>query len=146
MTNPDFNEIHNGALSFAQHLLQAHGEFPPFGVSLGVSGNIAYVVKGRETEHLFSEEMVEYLQTSFRQQALHGYISAAGVCINMSAPVPDKEQEYDAICVRMAHIHDGAIEVFVPYSLDEEGACQLGAPLVRAGESFQLVGGLVQPA
>ena len=40
MAHPDLNQLLNVALDFAKKMLKQHGEFYPFGASMGADGKI----------------------------------------------------------------------------------------------------------
>ncbi len=138
MASEDLNALYNEARGFAEYMLLTHGEFIPFGVSMSSDGKITQVAGDLGIEHPKSAEMVEFLQASFAQSANLGSIRAAGVCLDMYVVPPGQQQKTDAICIRLAHVSGETVEVFVPYSRDNQGAFQLGQPFATAGGEFAL--------
>ena len=139
MACPDLNELFNDALQFAQHMLLTHGEFIPFGVSLGNDGTISQIAGNLGTQHPNPSEMVEFLQDAFEESASTGSIRAAGVCLDMHIVPPGQVHKRDAICVRLAHVSGESCEVFVPYTRDLHGSYQLEPAFAAAGGSFRLL-------
>ena len=139
VASSDLNELFNDALGFAQHMLLIEGEFIPFGVSMDNDGNIAQVAGDLGTERPKSSEMVKFLQAAFQQSAQLGEIRAAGVCLDMYVVPPGRSAKTDAICVRLAHISGEAVEVFVPYTQDRNGAYQMEPAYAAKAGPFMLV-------
>ena len=138
MASSDLNQLFNEALSFAEYMLIAHGEFIPFGVSMDPTGKIAQVAGDLGTEHPQSADMVDLLQSVFRESAATGSIYAAGVCIDMLVVPPGGAEKSDAICVRLAHTSGESVSVYVPYA-KTQGACTFGQAFATQGDSFRLV-------
>ena len=140
VASSDLNELFNDALRFAQHMLLIEGEFIPFGVSMDLDGNIAQVAGDLGTERPRSAQMVEFLQATFQEAARLGEIRAAGVCLDMYVVPPGRSETMrDAVCVRLAHISGEALEVFVPYTQDRNGACQMEPAYAAEAGPFTLV-------
>ena len=139
MASPDLNQLFNEALGFAEYMLISHGEFIPFGVSMDPRGDISQVAGDLGTERPASAEMVDFLQSTFRDSASGGTIRAAGVCLDMYVAPPGQTEKSDAICVRLAHVSGETVAVYVPYAKDSQGAYTFGQTFATKGTSFRLV-------
>lgn len=138
MASPDLNKLFNAALSFAETMLAKEGEFIPFGVSMDNEGEVTLASGDVGSEHPASQDVIQLLQTSFRDSASEGGIRAAGVCLDVRIVPPGEEKKTDAICVRLAHISGEAVEVFVPYAEQNPRKYVYGNTFASQGSEFVL--------
>src|SRR4051794_7438085 len=100
-------DILNACVGFAQQMLEEHGEFYPFGVSLRDDGMTMDEVYDEDDD--VSEEdtpevpvVVERLVTAHREAAESGQLVACGTTLDVLVTDPDGVDR-DAICVDVEH-------------------------------------------
>lgn len=115
MADTDFDQLINTLIPFAQEMISKHGEFFPFGSSIGTDGkvdlNAPYEVNNCPTSQLIIDVMTQ----AFRQSALDGKIRAAGICYDVRTIPPGKNKKTDAIWLSLEQQSGEAVDVIVPY-------------------------------
>jgi hypothetical protein len=134
MANADLEELMNALIPFAQHMLAEAGEFYPFGATMGQDGEVEQVGAGGEDEHPESQELIELLTESFRQEAAEGALRAAGICFDVRVTPPGSKKRSDAICCQLEHADGDALEVFIPYGKDGDGEVAYGELFATEGK------------
>jgi hypothetical protein len=100
MASSQINELFAAAFEFTQRMLYEQQEFHPFGVSMGMDGNVAMVAGYTGDEFPPAQHVIDLLQSSFIDQAKDGTILAAGVYLDVRVVPPGASSKTDAICVR----------------------------------------------
>ncbi len=132
----------NDLVPCAKVMLREHGEFWPFGGTLGTDGSITQVGAHRELmQDAAPGELVELLEGAFRSDAAQGKIRAAAILLNVTLASRGK----DAILVRLDHADGYAVHVFFPYAI-AGGEVTTDAPFANEGERFAFGGGGPMPA
>ena len=67
-----------------------------------------------------SQEIIQVLFSGLSQQASSGEIVAAGICTDVRVTPPDSTVTTDAICVELEHVSGEAVDVFIPYTIQNE--------------------------
>lgn len=133
MAHPDFDELLNVLLPFAQQQLKQHGGFFPFGATVTSAGevicNAVY-----DNEPAEAEALIELLTEAFRRDAAAGTIRAAALCYDGRTIPPGKSKKTDAICIRMEN-RDRSSTVFLPYAKGWFGRISYGELFAAARES-----------
>lgn len=105
----DLDGLLNAVLPFAQQQLEAHGEFLPFGATLGADGQIALAAADPgQGEHPESLSVLEALYDGVR--ADRGSRRAAAFVADVLI------EDRDAIRVELEHAEGTSIFVALPYS------------------------------
>jgi hypothetical protein len=133
MANPDFEKLLETLYSFAQKLLAKNGEFYPFAASMDTNGNVVCNAGYTGEEHPQSSEVVELLKNALRAKSQRGEICAAGICFDVRVTLPNKAEKSDAICAKLEHKNDEAIEVFLPYHKSLFGKIKYGDVFASQG-------------
>ena len=115
MAHPDLDQLLNVALEFAQKMLSQHGEFYPFGASLGLDGKISMDGAATEKERPPSQALLDLLSESYAKSATAGELRAVAICSDVRLPLPGSEQKTDAIQVGLEHASGEAVTAFLPY-------------------------------
>lgn len=107
----------NSLLTFAQKMLREHREFYPFGGYMDRDGGIRWVgVNDPETEHPKSQDMIDALESTFREMAQEKTCRAVAIVVDVRVKPPNRDAKSDAIQVSLDHIDDYSVRVFFPYS------------------------------
>jgi hypothetical protein len=122
--------ILNACVGFAQQMLEEHGEFYPFGVSLREDGMTMDEVYD-EGDDVSEEdtpdvpEVVQRLVTAHRESAETGQLIACGTTLDVMVTDPEGNDR-DAICVDVEHRGGEPIRCLLPYDIDEDGDVTYG--------------------
>jgi hypothetical protein len=135
MAHPDLNELLNTLLSVAQTLLTKQGEFLPIGAIMLSDSEIRHVgAKIEGDNHPGSQPLIDLLIENFQKEAAKGRLRAAGICYDVLAVPPGKDQKQDAICCGLEHCLGEAIDVFTPYVRTADGNFRYDEILLRNGQ------------
>jgi hypothetical protein len=134
MANPDFEQLLDALLPFAQQMLAKNGEFYPFGATIDTSGKPALAASDTGSEQPESEECIDLLSVGFREQAKQGAIRACGICYDVRTIPPGQTEKVDAICIAFEHNSGEAIHVMVPYRKGLIGRIKYGELFACKGE------------
>ena len=115
MAHPDLDRLLNVALEFAKKMLRQHGEFLPFGASMGLDGKITMDGATTGEEKPPSQELLDLLSESYAKRAKKGELRAAAVCADVRVLPPGSEAKTDAIQVGLEHARGEGVTVFLPY-------------------------------
>jgi hypothetical protein len=121
-------------LTFAQDMLQKHGEFYPFAASIDSAGALQFVAADVGDEHPRSSELLEVLYDGLRRQAESGEIRASGVCADVRVAPPGTDDPADAIAASLEHADAEPANVFLPYAKRKLRGIQFGELFATTGE------------
>jgi len=125
----ELDDLMNRAFPFAQQMLANHGEFFPYAVGLGQSGELRmFAADAGSDEHPPSTEVLQELVDGLRSErdALRAVAVASDVRVSDS----------DAIRVELEHRDGIAIEVMLRYrSLKGNGDIEYGTLSAGPGEA-----------
>lgn len=133
MAHPDFDELLNVLIPFAQQQLQQHGGFFPFGATVTSAGEVVCNA-GYDKESAEAAELIELLTEAFRRDAAAGTIRTAALCYDGRTVPPGKSKKTDAICIRMENREDRSSTVFLPYRKGWFGRISYGELFAAARE------------
>lgn len=102
-------------LGFAHDMLKKHGEFYPFGATIGSDGQMALSGADTGNEHPPSQEVIDLLVGGMRAQAKAGNIRAAAICYDIRFR-PEGGEMTDAIAMSLEHTAGDRALVVQPYS------------------------------
>jgi hypothetical protein len=102
-------------LGFAHDLLKKHGEFFPFGATIGSDGQMALSGADTGSERPPSKEVIDLLVGGMRAQAEAGTIRAAAICYDIRFR-PEGGEMSDAIALSLEHTAGDRALVVQPYS------------------------------
>ncbi len=103
----DLDGLLNAALPFAQEMLEKHGDFLPYGVSLSLEGEGSMVTGYEGDERPISSEVLSLLIDGLRQQ--RDRLRAAALVSDVRAGGSD------AIRVELEHSEGPTMAVLLPY-------------------------------
>lgn len=116
MGHPDLNELLDFSFRTAQFMLGKHGEFIPFGVTMGRGdglGTMHVAYTGEESGD--TNELLALVRSGFRRDARTGDVRAVAVCYDVRARVADSETVTDAICADLEHECGESVRALLPY-------------------------------
>ncbi len=134
MANPDFEQLLNMLLPFAQQMLAKHGEFYPFGATIDINGKPALAASDTGSEKPESQECIDLLSGGFRKQAEQGAIRACGICYDVRTIPPGQTEKVDAICMAFEHNSGEAVNVLLPYRKGLTGRIKYGELFACKGQ------------
>ncbi len=134
MANPDFEQLLNVLLPFAQQMLSKYGEFYPFGATIDVSGKTAFAEGYTGSDKPESLECIDLLSGGFKKQAEQGEIRTSAICYDVRTIPPGQTEKVDAICIAFEHNSGEAINVMVPYRKGFIGRIKYGELFACKGE------------
>ena len=120
-------------MPLAEQMLAEYGEFHPYGGAIDNTGEIIHIGAKGSTDHPPSQELIEMLETAFREGAKkRQYVATALVC-DMKVEPPGLNQKTDAISIRIDHFLDYSVEVFFPYEISN-GKVYFGKNFAHTGK------------
>ena len=130
----NFEAMLSFLLEYAQIMLRDEGDFYPFGAGMSPEGDMLAANTETASETPAPHEVIASLHTVLSRQAARGEIDTAGICMDVDIRPPDSEESTAAICVELEHRDGEALEVYLPYSLDEKGTVTYGEMFALPGE------------
>ena len=113
MAHPDFQELVDAAMPFAQQMLEKYVEFFPFAFAMNVSGAVVAVAAYDGNERPSALETIDLLYESLRRS---DDLRALAVCMDIRTIAPGETVRTDAICVQLEHRDADPIHVILPYA------------------------------
>ncbi len=132
--HPDFEELLNTVVSFAQFQLADGGAIYPFGASMTPEGKVGINAADAGRDKPPSQELVGMMTIGFRQLAAAGKIRAACICADVLCVPPGESKKTDAIGVTLEHVSGEAIEAYLPYKKGWLGKYRYGQLFVLPRE------------
>lgn len=123
----------NELLSFAEKMLNEHGEFHPFGGYLKTSGAIVHVGVQSSPDNKKAQQKVDTLIESFKKLAIQGKAVAFGIATDVKLPRDDGSKG-DAIKFFLEHQDGYCAEVFFRYKAGAEGDVEISDTIAQQGE------------
>jgi hypothetical protein len=136
MTTPkaECENLMNAAVTFAEHMLQKHGEFFPYGAALKRNGEIVSVAGYDGREQPPSNDIIRLLKEGFIKRAKSGEYKATALVYDVRIVLPSTGKKSDAIAVTLNHRDNYSVVVFFPYQLTN-GQLIFGEVFAQKGES-----------
>lgn len=102
-------------IPFAERQLKAHGEFFPFGGTMGKDGKVALVAGMADGERPESDDVLQVLVDGMRAQAAD--LRATCVVSDCRVIPPGQSGKVDAIRAGIEHVDGEGVEVYFPYTV-----------------------------
>lgn len=134
MANPDFEQLLDVLLPFAQQMLSKHGEFYPFGATINTEGKLALAEGYTGSEKPESQECIDLLTGGFKKQAEQGAIRTSSICYDVRTIPPGQTEKVDAVCMDFEHKDGEAVSVLMPYKKGLTGQIKYGELFAVKGE------------
>ena len=117
-------------IPFAQHLLEEHDTWPPFGASVSGGQEVAMAMTDFEDKLPSSREILEQVTAGMKEQILRKEIEAAAICYAVQIRAAVGDEAANAIKVHWEQ-WEKRVDIFVPYQ-KIAGRYQYGKPVVQA--------------
>jgi predicted methyltransferase MtxX (methanogen marker protein 4) len=132
----ELDALLNAVLPFAEQMLRQHGDFYPFGATIGRDGKISLVQAdvGDEEEIPDSPELVHILYEGLRDQAVRGEIRGGAVCTNVAIRLHESDEETDVVRVSLDHAKHEPLDVLQPYAIERNGDVVFGVTVAVAAD------------
>lgn len=125
----ELNALVCALLPFAQHMIQEHGAFLPFG-AIVTSGVVEIAQAGFDDVQASVLERVEKVRTALRRQASDDACAAVGYCMDIKLTHVPSGEVSDAVHLVFEHRSGEAFDVMFPYS-NSDGRVEFSPPMVR---------------
>ena len=120
-------------LPIAEQLLNAHGEYYPFGATMSSDGKISNVAGYTGDEHPKSSELISFLKAAFTSQAASTTIMASALIYDVRTIPPGATEKSDAIAIDLDHRDGMSITMLIPYRFDPDKKVSLGEAFATKG-------------
>jgi len=114
MAHPDLNDLVDYCIGFAQKQLSKHGEFFPFGASMGEDGQLAADGLLLDDEHPPSQAVIDQYIELYLSRAQTGDLRAAALCWESRISLENGPMR-EAISIALEHRNRESVTVYVPY-------------------------------
>jgi hypothetical protein len=115
----EIQQLLNYLLPFAEQMLSSHGEFYPYAATMNAGGEVQ-AVSAAGDEQPDVGELLTALHAELREQAAEGRIRASGIAADVSLTDPDSGEVTDAVQLELDHVETEAVDVYVPYTSDDD--------------------------
>jgi hypothetical protein len=106
-------------LAAAKRLLEEEGQFRPFALTLGVSGDTEILMPEAADGEGSSEQDLEALRSDLGAEAAAGAIGAAAIALNAWFHAPDRSSRRDAVIVFAEHADGLSLQANQIYDIEE---------------------------
>jgi len=118
---------------FAETMLKKHGEFYPYGGTMGVDEKITCVGGYTGNEHPKSDEVIKLLKDSYRSEGAAGKIMACALVYDVRVIPPGQTEKTDAIQVNLDHRDGMSVTMFYPYRIGSDKQVTFSPPFAQKG-------------
>jgi hypothetical protein len=130
----DCEALVNGALPFAEQMLNSHGEFYPFGAAMRDDGELVAIAGYDGQERPASTDVIRMLKAAFVAGAKDGQYKATALVYDVRVVLPSTAESSDAIAVSLNHRADYSLIVLFPYKI-EGGKPVISEAIAQKGEA-----------
>jgi hypothetical protein len=129
----DGEKLLESLLPFAEHLLQQHREFFPFGGRMAPDGTITHEGAYTGTEHPPSQQLIDLLRQAHRKDASSQKIRACATIYDIRTVPPGRTEKQDAIAAAIDHVSGYSAVVIFPYVFDALQTLRFESPFAVEG-------------
>jgi len=130
----EMDQLFDALVTFAQSMLEEHGEFYPVGAWIDEQGELGVVAADDGDERPDPRELIELLHKLMRERASSGTIRACAVCVDVRARRAEEAASTDAISVAIEHAAAEPVTVLQPYERRRLRGVRYGEPWAQEGE------------
>jgi hypothetical protein len=105
------------ALPFAQQMLKEHGEFFPYGETMGPDAKYTSVAGYTGDEHPKSTDVIALLKKGFRKDGAAGKIIASALVYDVRIVPPGCTDKSDAVAIDLNHRNGLSLCMAYPYHI-----------------------------
>ena len=121
-------------------MLEAHGEFLPYGQAMDKEGKFIAIGASDGREHPPSKDLIQILRNGFREGAKAGKYRATALVYDVRITLPSTGAKSDAIAVSLNHQDNYAAIVFLAYRI-AEGKVVMGEVFAQQEENYAFSNG-----
>jgi hypothetical protein len=130
----EIEQLLNYLLPFAEQMLSSEGEFYPYAATMGAGGEVQAVSAAGDERPEVGEVLLA-LHAELREQAAQGAIRASGIAADVTLTDPDSGEEMDAVQLELDHADTDAVDVYVPYTSDDDDGIKFGELVAAPGQA-----------
>jgi hypothetical protein len=124
-------ELVNALMPRVEGMLNAHGEFGPFGGAITLDGDLAQFSVDEQHRDSSMEVIVEVLKSKLRDGV--GTYRATALVFPVHAQLPGADTETEAVAIALDHKADYSVVLMIPYAFSG-GAVEFGEAVAQQGE------------
>lgn len=124
-------ELVNAVMPHVEGMLNAHGEFVPFGGAITLDGDLAQLSVEEEHRDSSMEMVVEALKSKLRD-GVDTY-RATALVFPIHAQLPGADDETEAVAIALDHQANYSVILIIPYVFSD-GAVEFGEVVAQQGE------------
>src|SRR5688500_16054965 len=110
--DPELDLLYQKISVLAEQLLEKHGEFYPFGISLDPDGQVIASSAECEEVHPDPSSVREQLWSGLGALLERGEVKAFAVAANVTFTPPGAEERLDAVQVTLRHQNGETLDIF----------------------------------
>ncbi len=124
-------ELVNAVMPRVEGMLNAHGEFAPFGGAITLDGDLAQL----SVDELHLDSSMEVAVDSLKSKLRDGVDSyrATALVFPVNAQLPGADDESEAVAIALDHQADYSVVLIIPYVFSD-GAVEFGEAVAQQGE------------
>lgn len=107
-------------IDFSRTILEAHGEFHPFGAMVDSAGQVVAAAASTGEEHPNSQDLYKLLVEGLRDEIVKGRAIAIAVAVNVTIPEEYSPNHNDGVRVTLESAGHSR-NVYVPYQMVSRG-------------------------
>jgi hypothetical protein len=120
-------------LPFGETMLKNHGEFFPYGGTMGVDEKITNVGGYTGDEHPKSVDVIKLLKGAYRRDGETGKILACALVYDVRVIPPGQTEKADAIAVDLDHKDGTSVTMIYPYRIGADKQVTFSQPFAQKG-------------
>ena len=114
-------------------MLKNHGEFFPYGGTMGVDEKITNVGGYTGDEHPKSVDVIKLLKGAYRRDGETGKILACALVYDVRVIPPGQTEKADAIAVDLDHKDGTSVTMIYPYRIGADKQVTFSQPFAQKG-------------
>ena len=133
MQKQQLESLLKAAVPFGEQMLKNHGEFFPYGATMGIDEKITCVGGYTGDERQKSDEVIKLLKDSYRREGAAGKIMACALVFDVRIIPPGQSEKTDAIQVNLDHRDGMSVTMFYPYRIGSDKQVTFSQPFAQKG-------------
>ena len=133
MQKQQLESLLQAALPFGEMMLKNHGEFFPYGATMGVDEKITNVGGYTGDEHPKSVEVIKLLKDAYRRDGAAGKIMACALVYDVRVIPPGQTEKTDAVAVDLDHRDGMSVTMIYPYKIGSDKQVTFSQPYAQKG-------------
>lgn len=130
VSEKDVKKLMKVHVSFAEEMLEKHGEFYPFGAAMRPNKSIISVSVSDEDDHPDPQTLIDGLNEAFRNGAEQGEYDATALFYGGRVKLSEHLDSSDAIVVQLDHRDKISTRTYLPFEMKTVGLIKRRRQLV----------------